>query len=239
VNYVPIAILSTLGLLAGILVLMDLGRRIGARRLARDGENAVAGVAAVDGAVFALLGLLLAFTFSGAASRFDARRELIVQESNDIGTAYLRLDLLPPGAQPELRESFRRYVDSRIGVYRKMPDLAAAKAELADGADLQKQIWTRAVAASGAADSPAATTLLLPAINDMIDITATRSVAARTHPPAVVFVMLLILVMASSFLAGTPWPPGKTAAGSTCNASRSSCRRRSTSSSISSSPDWA
>jgi hypothetical protein len=66
VNYVPVAIPSTLGLLAGILVMMELGRRVGARRLAEHGDNAIAGVAAVDGAVFAVLGLLLAFTFSGA-----------------------------------------------------------------------------------------------------------------------------------------------------------------------------
>jgi hypothetical protein len=88
-NYVPIAILCTLSLLIGIMVIMELGRRIGVRRLARRGDNVVAGVAAIDGAVFALLGLLLAFTFSGAASRFDTRRQQIVEEANDIGTAYL------------------------------------------------------------------------------------------------------------------------------------------------------
>ena len=60
---------------------------------------------------FALLGLLLAFTFSGAAARFDARRALIVEEVNDIRTAWLRLDVLPAEAPPALRENFRRYVD--------------------------------------------------------------------------------------------------------------------------------
>src|SRR6266513_2257041 len=81
-------------------------------------------------AVFALLGLLLAFTFSGAASRFDTRRQLIVEETNDIGTAYLRLDLLPVDAQPGLCENFRGYVDARLEVYRKLPDIAAAKEEM-------------------------------------------------------------------------------------------------------------
>ena len=208
-SYGPIAILCMLGLLAGILVMMDLGRRIGVRRLAKHGVNAVAGVAAVDGAVFALLGLLLAFTFSGAASRFDARRQLVVEEANNIGTAYLRLDLLPAGAQPRLRETFRRYLDSRINLYRKLPDMAAARAEMANGAGLQNEIWAQAVAASGAADSPSARMLLLPAINQMIDITTTRTAAARTHPPAIVFVMLLILVLASSFLAGHDMAAGK------------------------------
>jgi hypothetical protein len=206
VNYVSLAILCTLGLFASILLLMGLGRRVGVRRLARHGDNAVVGVAPIDGAVFALLGLLLAFTFSGAASRFDDRRQLIVEEANDIGTAYLRLDLLPSSAQPALRDAFRRYVDSRINVYRELPDLAAANAELARGAELQKEIWAQAVAASGNEDgnagSSAARNLLLPAINEMIDITTTRTVAAQIHPPTLVFVMLLILVLASSFLAG-------------------------------------
>jgi hypothetical protein len=202
VNYLLLSILCTLALPAGIVLVMDLGRRTGARRLARFGDDAVAGVAAVEGAVFAVLGLLLAFTFSGAASRFDARRQLIAEEANDIGTAYLRLDLLPTPAQPELREIFRRYVSSRLSAYAALPDVAAARAEFARGADLQNEIWKQAVTASRSAESPAASMLLLPAINQMIDITTTRTVAAQTHPPAVVFIMLLILVIASSFLAG-------------------------------------
>jgi hypothetical protein len=81
----------------------------------------------VEGSVFGLLGLLVAFTFSGASSRFDTRRHLIVEETNAIGTAYLRLDVLPSTVQPALRDSFRRYLDSRLAIYRKLPDAAAAK----------------------------------------------------------------------------------------------------------------
>ena len=87
------------------------------------------GESAAEGAIFALLGLLVAFTFSGAASRFDARRQLIVEETNDIGTAYLRLRLLPLSAQPALREQFRQYVDARLAFYRKLKDMPAAMAE--------------------------------------------------------------------------------------------------------------
>src|SRR4051812_27997496 len=112
-NYVLLAILCTLGLLASILVMMETGRRIGLRRMDQHGDSAVAGVATIDAAIFGLLGLLLAFTFSGAASRFDPRRQQIIEEANDIGTAYLRIDLLPVSAQPEMRELFRQYTDSR------------------------------------------------------------------------------------------------------------------------------
>src|SRR4030095_3152301 len=105
------------------------------------------GVDAVEGTSFALFGLLLAFTFFGAGSRFDSRRQLIAQESNAVGTAYLRLDLLPRDAPPALRDLFRRYLDSRLRVYRKLQDIEAAKVELARSEALQRELWARAVAA--------------------------------------------------------------------------------------------
>lgn len=197
------ATVFTLALFSSMLVLLEIGRRIGLRRMAQDSEGARAGVGAVEGAVFGLLGLLIAFTFSGAASRFDTRRQLIVEETNDIGTAYLRLDLLPVDQQPALREKFRQYVDTRLAVYAKLPDIAAAKEELAKGNRLQGEIWRQAVSASrtqGA--SPAAPMLLLPALNAMIDITTTRTMAAQMHPPAIIIAMLFGLALASALLAG-------------------------------------
>lgn len=101
-------------LAAGILMLLEVGRRIGARHLAQEGETAAKGFAAIESAVFALLGLILAFSFSGALTRFDARRHLVVEEANDISTAFLRVDLLPADAQGPMRDLFRRYLDSRI-----------------------------------------------------------------------------------------------------------------------------
>lgn len=204
------ASLLALGLMLGMLVLLEIGRRMGNHRLANDPDGARVGTGTVEGAVFALLGLLIAFTFSGAASRFDARRDLIIQETNAIGTAYLRLDLLPASAQPALRDLFRRYVDSRLETYRKVPDLRAVKLELDRSIALQGEIWNQAVAA-GRLDNapPPATMLLLPALNDMIDITTTRTMAARMHPPLAIFAMLFGLGLASALLAGYGMAGGK------------------------------
>jgi hypothetical protein len=206
-----VAALLAIGLFVGILILLEVGRRIGGRRLARDPEGARAGTGAVEGAVFALVGLLIAFTFSGAASRFDVRRDLIVQETNAIGTAWLRLDLLPPSVQPAIRDNFRQYVDARLEVYRKLPDVAASQAELAKATALQGQIWTQAVAA-GRMDGapPPATMLLLPALNEMIDITTTRTMATQMHPPIVIYGMLVGLALASALLAGYGMAGGQT-----------------------------
>ena len=159
--------------------------------------------------MFGLLGLLIAFTFSGAAARFDARRHLVVEEANAIGTAYLRLDVLLPDAQTALRDKFRRYVDARLDAYRKLPDLEAAKEGLARATVLQGEIWGEAVAASRAASPQPATMLLLPALNAMIDITTTRTMAAQMHPPAVIFAMLILLALTGALLAGVGMGGGK------------------------------
>ena len=177
-------------LFAGMLLFLEIGRRVGMRRMTGpDGPDST-GFGAVEGAVFGLLGLLIAFTFSGAGSRFDARRQLVAEEANAIGTAYLRIELLPAEKQPAMRDLFRQYLDTRLAAYQKLPDMDSAKTELARAEALQKVIWTNAVAASRESNTTAASMLLLPALNHMIDITTTRNVARRTHPPTIIFAML-------------------------------------------------
>jgi hypothetical protein len=201
-SHALLAALGSLGLLAAMLVLMEAGRRFGRRRGAADPGGGTAGAGAVSAAVFALLGLLVAFTFSGAAARFDSRRQLVVEEANDVGTAWLRLDLLPEAAQPPLRALFRSYLDSRLETYRLIPDVAAVEAELQRSAALQAEIWSRAVAGCAAKGDPATTTLVLDSLNTMFDVTTTRTYAARLHPPGVVFALLIALALACALLAG-------------------------------------
>jgi len=187
-------------LFLGLLLFLEGGRRLGARKEAA-AEGAGGPFGAVEGAIFGLLGLMIAFTFSGAAARLDTRRAQIVQETNAIGTAYLRLDLLPPPARDALRAQFREYVASRLATYRKLPDVAAARAELDRSRGLQDRIWTEAVEA--ARKEPTSTAvLLLPALNEMFDITTTRLAAMQMHPPAIVFAMLGVLALVSALLAG-------------------------------------
>ena len=190
-------------LFAGMLVMLDLGRRYGLRQRKRHGEDHGAGLAAVEGAVFALLGLLVAFTFSGAASRFDGRRALIVEEANDIGTAYLRINLVPPDLQPPLRQKFREYVDARLATYRAVPDMEKVREHMARADALQGEIWQLAVpAAAQAPPGASASVLLLPALNAMFDISNTRGWATQMHPPGSVFVMLAALALACALIAG-------------------------------------
>jgi hypothetical protein len=192
-----------LALFAGILTCLELGWRLRTKSLATETEKSDAGLNAIDGPVFALMGLLIAFTFSGAASRFEARRALIVQETNNIGTAYLRIDMLPADAQPELRQAYRDYLDARLDFYDKLGgDLQPARLAFARSTELQHKIWLESVAATARQSSAAVTTLVLGSVNSMIDITTTRLVALQTHPPLAIYLALAAVVLASSILAG-------------------------------------
>lgn len=185
------------GLLVALLAMLELGRWIGRKRVRTDPKWDNRGVSTLENMLLGLLGLLLAFTFSGAWSRFDARRDLILRESNAIGTAWLRLDLVPEPGRETLRASFRRYVDLRI-----TETQASAAQPSEEVQTLQRKIWSDAVAAGRAAPDGRVAQVLLPALNDMFDIASARYLAVQTHPPAAVFLMLLVIMFLACLLAG-------------------------------------
>ncbi len=159
-----------------MLASLELGRRIGKRRLREDAHGAQAGIAAVEAAVFGLMGLLLAFTFSGAWTRFDARRDLILAEAKAIGSGWQRADLLAPNDREVMRTDLRTYLDLRLGSTRA----GATKADTATAA-LQGRLWSRALAA--AQNDVRLVQGFLPVIDQMFDVATARYVAAGAHPP--------------------------------------------------------
>jgi hypothetical protein len=189
-------------LFGGVLICLRIGWRLGRQRLKEEGDNGHAGLGAVEGAVYGLMGLLIAFTFTGAASRFDARRQLIAQEVNAIGTAWLRLDLLPAENQDRLRPLFRRYLDAQIDLPRHATDPEGLRTALAHRNALQEEIWNHAIAALQTDPSPALKPLVLSPINEMFDLAATRFMASRLHPPPAIFAMLGLLILVSGLMAG-------------------------------------
>jgi len=188
-------------LLGGMLLSTEVGRRLRIKHLGT-AQGEPKGLGAVQGAVFGLMGLVMAFTFSGAASRFDHRRDLVVEEANDIGTAYLRIALLPEAARGPLQDKFREYLDARLETYRAGTDGARTRQLLQQTAQHQSQIWKMAVDAIEHASSPPVSALIFPSLNDMFDIVTTRTAATQMHPPAVVWVMLGGLALVCSLLVG-------------------------------------
>jgi hypothetical protein len=202
VSFGLIALFAGLAWFGLMLAASEAGWRIGHARLARHSGLAKGGGSA-EAATFALFGLLVAFTFSGAASRFMDRRGLVQEEANAIGTAYLRLDLLPSDVQPSVRDLFRKYVDTRYEVYRRAYDSAFTEAKIAETATIQTSIWNSASTAVQRPGTPASTpTLVLVALNDIIDITGTRQMTAQNHPPLIVFVLLGGFSLMCSLLVG-------------------------------------
>lgn len=100
----------------GMLLVLETGRRLGIRRRLKESEGERGSLGTIEGTVFALFGLVMAFTFCGAASRFNEKRMLIAEEVNTIETAYLRLHLVSQPARSEIQE-FRQNVDSRLNTY--------------------------------------------------------------------------------------------------------------------------
>jgi len=185
-----------------LLLLLEVGWRLGRREHRRSGNTHVKGIGALEGAIFALLGLLLAFTFSGAADRFDVRRTLAVDEANDVGTAYLRLSVLKQDDRAVLQKLFRDYGESRLLYYADFKDESEREEAFRRSQELQQRIWAAAVTAAQAAGGGAQQGQVLGPINKMFDTATTRVAANRTHPAREVYVMVAALVVASTLIAG-------------------------------------
>jgi hypothetical protein len=154
----------------------------------------------VQGALLGLLGLLLALSFAAAADRFATRRELILNGANAIGTAYLRADLLPPPHADALRETLKSYVTTRVAFYDAGTDARAVLATIANSEQLHQAMWSAGMA--GVRDTPAATTVVVPALNDVIDLHAARVDALHRHLPTAVVLLLLLTAMLVSASVG-------------------------------------
>lgn len=192
-------------LFAGVLVSMHVGWRIGRKRLLALGEDGQAGLGAIDGAVFGLMGLLIAFTFTGAATRFDMRRSLVTEHVNAIGTAWLRLDLLAEPEREKARDGFRRYVDTQLEIVASSgnsgneDDVLAGMARLSS---IQQDIWEVLIQAAKNDKSLPLSQAVLPPANEMFDLSTSRFMAAQQHPPTEVFLMLGLLMLVSGLMAG-------------------------------------
>ncbi|MCB1232511.1 MAG: DUF4239 domain-containing protein [Verrucomicrobiae bacterium] len=190
------------GLFFGVLGCSRLGWRLGVRRFANEGDDGQAGLGAVEGAVYGLMGLLIAFTFTGAASRFDHRRDLITAEVNAIGTAWLRLDALDEPSRQEVRGLFRQYLDGNLELTQHGTRENEILAVVAEVGSLQQAIWDRVNEAAWQAPAKPIPQLLYPALNEMFDSFQRRILSTRQHPPLPVYLMLSLTVLTSALLSG-------------------------------------
>jgi uncharacterized membrane protein (Fun14 family) len=143
-----------------------------------------------------VLALLLGFTFSMALGRYDERRQLVVQESNDIGTAWLRAGLVPAPHGPKLQAALADY--ARV---RQDSPLPHETARLARAATLRDAMWRETAAAQGQLDGARAASLV-SAVNAVIDTGTTRERAVAARVPAEVMLLLILFSCVACFLLG-------------------------------------
>jgi hypothetical protein len=178
------------------------GRALAKRWIAAHGHPAVTDVRVVNATVFGLLSLLIAFTFSGANTRFEARRELVKEQINALGTAWMRLDLLPAQDREPARTLFRRYVDGLSEAPKRILDREAFAHIVKALAQIQDQLWRLSVKAAESEGNVYVPTLVLPPLNQAFDLSNSRLMAARTHVQPALIGFLLVLAVLSAVIVG-------------------------------------
>lgn len=182
--------------LIALLAAGELGHQLGRRRRRDEVPAPATHLTEVQTAVFAVLGLLLAFSLAIALSRFDSRKQALVEETNAIGTAYLRTRLLPASEQASAATLFRRYTDLRIASARPGWNVDATLRRETSGA--QDQLWSQATVAANKDPRSVSTSLYIQALNAMFDAQSSRDAARLNHlpltGPLLIFVVSVIAI---------------------------------------------
>jgi len=157
-------------------------------------------VGAMVAATLGLLAFMLAFTFGMAGARFDARKQLVLDEANAIGTAYLRAQLLPPPHSTEIQALLREYVDIRVAGATQKEKLAVA---LARSQELHRLLWSQAVTLSQKSSNPMVVGLFIQSLNEVIDLHSKRITAGlRNRIPAIIWIVLYLLAIMAMIAMG-------------------------------------
>jgi hypothetical protein len=153
-----------------------------------------------ESAILGVLGLLMGFTMAMAVARFDLRRQLVVDESNAIGTAWLRSQILPAPGNREFAKMLRDYVDSRLR-FAAEKDPRQLIEEREEGAQLQGELWSRATGFAMGDQRSVPAGLLLQSLNQMIDLEAARWTAFEARvPPTVMYGNFLLALLSITLL---------------------------------------
>ena len=186
-------------LLAVLALAVSLGYKLGLRRLrrGRPEEKVVAHGGAALGAMLALVSFLLAFTYSLAGGQFDARRALVIDDANAIGTTFLRADYLPEPYRSRSRDLLAAYVEDRDQVFEQR-----THAQLAEAERLQQELWAQATAVARKHPDPVVATYI-QTLNELIDLHAKRAeIEVWVRIPGMVLATLAFLSVLTMTLNG-------------------------------------
>lgn len=170
-------------------------------RLSKIGQQQDGGsYGSVVGATIGLLAFLLAFTFNMAATRFDARKQLLLDEVNVINTTYLRAGLIAQPYRAEARKLIRRYVDLRVEAI-SHPDMLTKIVEETE--KIQKQLWSMLVSLNDENKLVATDRFYIQSLNNMFDLQTKRVVVAlQTRIPSTIWLGLYVVAVVAMVAVG-------------------------------------
>ena len=194
-NNAPIWTLGTT-LLAALLAAAALGRIMRPQASAKEDHGEGYSVSAILG----LLALLTGFTFSLAIERFESRRQLVLEHANAIGTAYLRVQLLPEPHRTRLSGLIVRYTDNVINLARARPEDTPTL--LAKDDELLTELWAATAAGYDSVKTLPFSAPFIASINSLVDNDGARRAARSAHVPIEVFAVLLIYLVGTAAVLG-------------------------------------
>ncbi len=183
-----------------LLAFSELGFRIG-RRWHTKGLAELSQTGAITGASLGLLAFMLAFSFGMAGSRFDVRKQAVLDEANAIGTTWLRSQMLPAPHPTEIAPLLRRYVEVRLEGS-KAESIEELRIALAESEQLHKALWAHAVTLGKEAPRSVIVGLFTDALNEVIDLHGVRVNVARHRIPRSVWGTLYFIAFAATMLVG-------------------------------------
>ncbi|CAB3655145.1 bestrophin-like domain [Achromobacter pestifer] len=179
----------------GVLVflgIIELGFRLGRKQRRPADESHKTHITALQTALLGLLALLLGFTFAMSVTRFEARKNLVLEEANAIGNAYWRSQLIAQSAREQIPRLLLDYTKAALDLHEAENDAPRFDAANATTRRIERQI--RTIAANSADNPPAISTIMfIQAINEMAQVNEKRRVALENHVPEPVFYLLFIV----------------------------------------------
>jgi hypothetical protein len=146
----------------------------------------------VEGSLLGLLALLLSFTFSMSASKNETRRQVIIEEANNIGTVILRSDLYSDKDRAYLKAALQQYLEARIAYYKAGTDSASIKAALLTSDIHSRVLWNYIAQLAQLNTNTLATQQMVPAFNAMNDIVVTPEAENNAHIPDSILWLLFL-----------------------------------------------
>ncbi len=151
-------------------------------------------------ATLTLLGLIIGFSFSMAANRYDLRRNYEEAEANAIGTEYLRAELLPAADTGKVRALLRDYLDQRIAFYQADDDKEVQRISTRTTA-LQNELWS-AIRAPAAAQPNPVTALVVSGMNDVLNSQGYAQFGFWNRIPKGSWALMVAIAIGSNLLIG-------------------------------------